>query len=78
MCCVREGREGDYREKRQDTYRISNRRKKEDQIELPVQMTVKGGFRGTETYWYSVAAFTTGQGWPRPHFPSDRLRSQDR
>lgn len=29
MCCVREGREGDYREKRQDTYRISNRRKKE-------------------------------------------------
>lgn len=62
-----------------DSHQKQNRKQKQKhQIELPVEMSFKDHFRDTQAHQYSVAVFTTGRGWPSPHIPSDRLRSQDR
>lgn len=55
-------------------------RKQKHQLQLPLQMDFQDGFRDTQAHWYSGSVFTTGWGWPRPfwHFPSDRLKSQDK
>lgn len=55
--------------------KIKQKTKTKSPDSAPCTNEFRGFSRDTQAHQCTVAAFATGRGWTRPHFPADRLRT---